>query len=201
MAARLEPSPAHTHKVCSFPSPEMSAWAPRVASSRPKTKQPSIAGCSRAPCLPMRNSPSRVNCVTAACKAEAWFKNTARCRFPRPYIVHTSHGSRKELQRHTETQRRKKAMRDTAASVQQKQVKNSLGCSSSLLSRECGGHWSSLASLASQLPIFCQEERAGRKFSVPVSRRRENDSPVCFDTGQAPLGLHRHLASALRSPP
>lgn len=104
--------PLHTHKVCCFPSLEMLAWAPRVALCRPKPQQPSITGHCWAPCIPMRNWQSRMNCVTAACKAEAWFKNTACCRFPRPYIVHTSQGSRKELQRHTETQRRKKAMRD-----------------------------------------------------------------------------------------
>lgn len=180
----------------------MLAWALRVALCRPKTQQPSIAGCCRAPCIPMRNSQSWMNCVTAACKVEAWFKNTACCRFPRPYIVHTSQSSRKELQRHTETQRKKKAMRDATASEQQKQVKNSLDCNSSLLSRECVGHcppWPLWP--VSQLPIFCQEERAGRKFSVPVGRRRENDIPACFDTGQGPLGLHRHLAGAVRSPP
>lgn len=165
--------PLHTHKVCCFPSLEMLAWAPRVASCRPKTKQPSIAGCCRAPCIPTRNSPSRMNCVTAACKEEAWFKNTAWCTFPRPYIVHTSHGSRKELQRHTETQRRKKAMRDTTASVQQKQVKNSLGCNSSLLSWGCGGHWSSLASLASLSAAYFLPGGKGRKEIFGSCRQKK----------------------------
>lgn len=45
-------------------------------------------------------------------------------------------------------------MRDTTASVQQKQVKNSLGSNSSLLSQECVGHWSSVASLACLSCLF-----------------------------------------------
>lgn len=54
-------------------------------------------------------------------------------------------------------------MRDATASVQQKQVKNSLDWNSSFLSPECVGHWSSLASLACLSAAYFLPGEKGRK--------------------------------------
>jgi hypothetical protein len=137
--------------------------------------------------IPMRNPASGSSTSQGSANTLQALKILDSLRFPWPYLVSSSHSSRKESRVDEGTERRRGPEQPSCPPQPQTQDFPLPVFSARKLwprySSAIPGHLLGLS-------IFCHRQRTGRKSLFPVNRQRENYSYYCFDNGSPPWNGH-----------